>query len=285
MRPPYLTETSIQNFIDTALFEDIGTGDYSSLGAIPENHQAKARLFVKDEGVLAGVELALEIFNRFDSSLQVQVLLHDGDSIKKGDVAFIVEGRARSILSTERLVLNCMQRMSGIATKTKQLANHIAHTRARLMDTRKTTPNFRMPEKWAVHIGGGLNHRFALYDMVMLKDNHIDVSGGIASAVARTKSYLVSIKKNLKIEVETRSLSEVRQALDTQVDIIMLDNMSIEQMKEAVKLVNGKAKLEASGGITESNIALIAETGVDYISVGALTHSVKSLDLSLKVVV
>ena len=283
VRPDYLTETAILNFIDTALAEDIGLGDYSSLGAIPTNHQAQAKLLVKDEGVLAGVELAIKIFNRFDSSLRVNALLGDGVAIKKGDVALLVEGRAQSILSTERLVLNSMQRMSGIATQTKQLAARIAHTRAKLMDTRKTTPNFRLPEKWAVHIGGGLNHRFALYDMVMLKDNHIDVAGGIASAVKNTKSYLASIEKNLKIEVETRSLAEVQQALDAEVDVIMLDNMSVSQMVEAVKLVSGTCKLEASGGITEATIVSVAETGVDYISVGALTHSIKSLDLSLKV--
>lgn len=284
MQADYLTETAIVHFIDSALAEDIGEGDHSSRGAIPENRDAKAKLLVKDEGILAGIELAKKIFNRFDSSLNLQVLLNDGDVIKKGDVAFVVSGNARAILSTERLVLNCMQRMSGIATKTKKLATLIQHTKARLMDTRKTTPNFRLPEKWAVLIGGGLNHRFALYDMVMLKDNHIDVAGGIESAVEKTKSYLRSIHQSLKIEVETRSLTEVQQALDAHVDVIMLDNMSIEQMKEAVKLVTGRCKLEASGGITETTIASVAETGVDYISVGALTHSVQSLDLSLKII-
>jgi nicotinate-nucleotide pyrophosphorylase (carboxylating) len=283
VRPAYLTETAILKFIDAALAEDIGDGDHSSLGAITENHQAKANLFVKDDGILAGVELAKKIFLRFDAKLSIQFFLNDGDTVKKGDVAFIVEGCARSILSTERLVLNCMQRMSGIATKTKQLNACIQHTRARLMDTRKTTPNFRLPEKWAVHIGGGLNHRFALYDMVMLKDNHIDVAGGIPSAVAKTKTYLKAINKPLRIEVETRTLEEVQQTLAAQVDVIMLDNMGLAQLAEAVKLVNGQCKLEASGGITETNIAAVAETGVDYISVGALTHSVRSLDLSLKI--
>jgi nicotinate-nucleotide pyrophosphorylase (carboxylating) len=283
VRPAYLTETAILKFIDAALAEDIGDGDHSSLGAITENHQAKANLFVKDDGILAGVELAKKIFLRFDAKLSIQFFLNDGDTVKKGDVAFIVEGCARSILSTERLVLNCMQRMSGIATKTKQLNACIQHTRARLMDTRKTTPNFRLPEKWAVHIGGGLNHRFALYDMVMLKDNHIDVAGGIPSAVAKTKTYLKAINKPLRIEVETRTLEEVQQTLAAQVDVIMLDNMGLAQLAEAVKLVNGQCKLEASGGITETNIVAVAETGVDYISVGALTHSVRSLDLSLKI--
>lgn len=283
MSAHYLTEAAINNFIDSALAEDVGEGDHSSLGAIPEHHQSKARLLVKDAGVLAGVELAQKIFHRYDSALTVDVFLNDGDVIKKGDVVLTVAGSARAILSTERLVLNCMQRMSGIATKTKKLTSLIQHTPARLMDTRKTTPNFRLPEKWAVLIGGGLNHRFALYDMVMLKDNHIDVARGIEPAVDKTKAYLRAINKALKIEVETRSLTEVQQALNAQVDVIMLDNMSIENMKEAVKLVNGKCKLEASGGITEANIASIAETGVDYISVGALTHAVQSLDLSLKI--
>jgi nicotinate-nucleotide pyrophosphorylase (carboxylating) len=283
LRPAYLTEAAINHFIDSALAEDIGEGDHSSLGSIPANHTAQARLLIKDEGILAGVELAEIIFKRFDPRLKIQLLLSDGASIKKGDIAFTVEGRAQSILSTERLVLNCMQRMSAIATKTNRMASLIQHTRARLMDTRKTTPNFRLPEKWAVHIGGGLNHRYALYDMVMLKDNHVDVAGGIPSAVANTKEYLKSIGKPLKIEVETRTLAEVQAALTANVDVIMLDNMSLDAMREAVKLVNGQCKLEASGGITEANIAAVAETGVDYISVGALTHSLQSLDLSLKI--
>lgn len=284
MRPAYLTEAAINHFIDSALAEDIGEGDHSSLGSIPANHVAQARLLVKDEGMLAGVELAQIIFTRFDPELKIQVLLSDGATIKKGDIAFTVEGRAQSILSTERLVLNCMQRMSAIATKTTRMAARIQHTRARLMDTRKTTPNFRLPEKWAVHIGGGLNHRYALYDMVMLKDNHVDVAGGIPSAVAKTRAYLKSIGKPLKIEVETRTLAEVQAALAANVDVIMLDNMSLDVMREAVKLVNDQCKLEASGGITEANIVAVAETGVDYISVGALTHSLQSLDLSLKIV-
>jgi nicotinate-nucleotide pyrophosphorylase (carboxylating) len=283
LRPAYLTEAAINHFIDSALAEDIGEGDHSSLGSIPANHTAQARLLIKDDGILAGVELAEIIFKRFDPRLKIQLLLSDGASIKKGDIAFTVEGRAQSILSTERLVLNCMQRMSAIATKTNRMASLIQHTRARLMDTRKTTPNFRLAEKWAVHIGGGLNHRYALYDMVMLKDNHVDVAGGIPSAVAGTKEYLKSIGKPLKIEVETRTLAEVQAALASKVDVIMLDNMSLDEMREAVTLVNGQCKLEASGGITEANVLAVAETGVDYISVGALTHSLQSLDLSLKI--
>jgi nicotinate-nucleotide pyrophosphorylase (carboxylating) len=284
LRPAYLTESAIHHFIDSALAEDIGEGDHSSLGSIPAAHHAKAKLLVKDDGILAGVELAQIIFKQFNPRLKVEYFLSDGAAIKKGDVVFIVEGKAQLILSTERLVLNCMQRMSAIATKTHKLNELIKHTRARLMDTRKTTPNFRLPEKWAVLIGGGLNHRYALYDMVMLKDNHIDVAGGIQSAVASIRQYLKSKGKALKIEVETRTLAEVQQALEANVDIIMLDNMSLAMMREAVKLVNGKSKLEASGGITEANLVQVAETGVDYISMGALTHSVQSLDLSLKII-
>ncbi|HMP99369.1 MAG TPA: carboxylating nicotinate-nucleotide diphosphorylase [Cyclobacteriaceae bacterium] len=284
MKAGYLSKEAIVKFIDAALAEDIGEGDHSSLGAIPTNTQSKARLLVKDAGVLAGVELARMIFERFDLNLKVDVQLRDGDRIQKGDVAFVVSGPARSILSTERLVLNCMQRMSGIATYTAKLVKLIEGTDAKLMDTRKTTPNFRIAEKWAVLIGGGINHRFALYDMVMLKDNHIDMAGGIAQAIANTKAYLQQQRKELKIEIETRSIEEVKQVLEVGgVDVIMLDNMNTASMREAVRLIDGKYKTEASGGITESTIRAVAETGVDYISVGALTHSVKSLDLSLKV--
>jgi len=284
VKAEYLSKEALMQFIDAALAEDIGEGDHSSLGAIPENTQSKARLLVKDDGILAGVEMARLIFERFDSKISVELQLKDGDRIKKGDVAFVVSGPARAILSTERLVLNCMQRMSGIATYTAKLANLIEGTGAKLMDTRKTTPNFRIAEKWAVMIGGGLNHRFALYDMVMLKDNHIDMAGGIQQAIESTRTYLKEKGKLLKIEVETRSIDEVKQVLAVGgVDVIMLDNMSTDMMREAVRLIGGKYKTEASGGITESTIRAVAETGVDYISVGALTHSAKSLDLSLKV--
>lgn len=284
VKAEYLSKQALNQFIDAALAEDIGEGDHSSLGAIPEHTQSKARLLVKDEGVLAGVEMARLIFERFDPRLQMEIALQDGDKIRKGDIAFVLSGPARSILSTERLVLNCMQRMSGIATYTSTLVKQIEGTRAKLLDTRKTTPNFRIAEKWAVLIGGGMNHRFALYDMVMLKDNHIDMAGGIAQAIANTKSYLQAKGKQLKIEIETRSIDEVMQVLAVGgVDVIMLDNMSPALMREAIKLINGQYKTEASGGITEANIRSVAETGVDYISVGALTHSVKSLDLSLKV--
>jgi nicotinate-nucleotide pyrophosphorylase (carboxylating) len=227
--------------------------------------------------------MAEEIFRAVDPKLQVELLKKDGDEVKFGDVGLIVSGPSASILSAERLVLNCMQRMSGIATKTHQLTQLILHTKARLMDTRKTTPNFRLMEKWAVHIGGGVNHRFALYDMVMLKDNHIDFAGGIRPAIERTKKYLADHNLNLKIEVETRNLDEVKEVLAVGgIDYIMLDNMDYETMKEAVGLIGGKYSTEASGGITEETLAAVAECGVDYISMGALTHSVKSLDISLK---
>jgi nicotinate-nucleotide pyrophosphorylase (carboxylating) len=282
---PYLSGSAIQLFIESAIKEDIGEGDHSTVGSIPPQKQAIARLLIKDTGVLAGVELAEKIFKTHDNQLQLTIFKTDGDLMKKGDIAFEVKGAARSILSTERVVLNCMQRMSGIATYTHRLKEIIKATGATLIDTRKTTPNFRIAEKWAVAIGGGTNHRYALYDMVMLKDNHIDMAGGITNAVANVTEYLKNIEKPLKIEVETRNITEVKEALRCHnVDVIMLDNMSLPEMAEAVKLIDKKCKTEASGGITESNLLEVAKTGVDYISVGALTHSVKSLDLSLKVV-
>lgn len=280
----YLTEQAIHDFIQLALAEDLGEGDHSTLGAVPASKQSKARLLVKDEGLIAGLTIAEKIFHEVDPSLKITFYKKEGDLIHKGEVAFVVEGSARSILSAERLVLNCMQRMSGIATYTNRLSKLIEGTNARLMDTRKTTPNFRLMEKWAVAIGGGKNHRYALYDMVMLKDNHIDMAGGIRPAIENIKRYLKEQNKKLKIEVETRTLKEVEEVLDVGgIDIIMLDNMSVEDMKKAVKLIDGKYKTEASGGITEATLRSVAECGVDYISVGALTHSVKSLDLSLKV--
>ena len=282
-KPAYITPQFLKQFIASALAEDVGDGDHSTLASIPATAKSKAKLLVKDEGVLAGVELAQTIFRQYDPSLQVDVKLRDGDSIRKGDIAFVVEGSARSILTTERLVLNCMQRMSGIATFTKQLTDLIKGTKANLLDTRKTTPNFRLLEKWAVVIGGGQNHRIGLYDMIMLKDNHIDMAGGMEQAIIQTKEYLRASKRNLKIEVETRSLKEVEEVIRIgEVDIIMLDNMAVEDMKKAVWLINGRYKTEASGGITVETIRKVAESGVDFISVGALTHSVKSLDLSLK---
>jgi nicotinate-nucleotide pyrophosphorylase (carboxylating) len=283
VRPPYITPAFIDRFISSALAEDVGDGDHSTLAAISEGAHNRARLLVKDDGILAGVELAQVIFHTFDPTLTLQINLNDGAPVKKGDVAFTVEGSARSILTTERLVLNCMQRMSGVATKTHFLTSLVAGTGARLLDTRKTTPNFRLLEKWAVLIGGGLNHRIGLFDMIMLKDNHIDMAGGIEAAILRTKDYLRASHKTLKIEVETRNLQEVEKVLQIGgVDVIMLDNMTVEQMREAVKLIDGRCQTEASGGITEKTIRSVAECGVDFISVGALTHSIQSLDLSLK---
>jgi nicotinate-nucleotide pyrophosphorylase (carboxylating) len=283
VKPAYITDDYLKNFISSSLNEDLGDGDHSSLAAIPETATSRARLMVKDNGILAGAELAWKIFHAVDKNLSVQLLLTDGSEMKQGDIVLTVAGLSRSILAAERLVLNTMQRMSGIATKTRHLVDLIKGTKSRILDTRKTTPNFRLPEKWAVIIGGGQNHRIGLYDMIMLKDNHIDMAGGIKAAIHRTNDYLRATNKKLKIEIETRNLEEVNQVLDTgMVDVIMLDNMTIETITAAVKMIGGKYKTEASGGITESTIRRVAECGVDYISVGALTHSVKSLDLSLK---
>lgn len=282
-RPAYVTVDRINNFIDLALAEDIGEGDHSTLASIADQRHT-ANLLVKEDGIIAGLELAREIFLRYDPRLEVKFFRNDGDEVKMGDIGFSVTGPARSILTTERLVLNCMQRMSGIATYTRKLSDLIRGTNARLMDTRKTTPNFRIMEKWAVAIGGGINHRFALYDMIMLKDNHVDLAGGIQKAIDQTHEYLKREKKDLKIEVETRNLREVEEAIRVGgMDVIMLDNMNIKEMKTAVELIRNKYKTEASGDITESRLRSVADCGVDYISVGALTHSVKSLDLSLKV--
>ena len=282
MRPDYITKHFLDKFIQSALDEDVGDGDHSTLAAIPPDTISTAKLLIKEDGVIAGIDLAASIFQFFDPSLNLSVKIHDGTAVKAGDIAFTVSGPARSILTTERLVLNCMQRMSAIATKTRFLSSLIEGTSARLLDTRKTTPNFRLIEKWAVLIGGGQNHRIGLYDKIMLKDNHIDMAGGIEQAIIRTKDYLRARNKNLQIEVETRTLTEVKQVLNAGVDMIMLDNMDLETMKEAVRLIGGACKTEASGGITEDTIRGVAECGVDFISVGALTHNVKSLDLSLK---
>lgn len=285
MKINYLTKSAIDQFIDSSLKEDIGDGDHSTLSAIPAELEQEAQLLIKGDGVIAGLALAEQIFHRFDDRLDVQLLMQDGDQVVEGDVGLIVRGSARSILSTERLVLNCMQRMSGIATYTRKLTDMIKHTDTKLLDTRKTAPNFRLCEKWAVKIGGAENHRFGLYDMVMLKDNHNDYAGGITKAVTATKAYLRANNKDLRIEVETRNINEVREALEVGgVDVIMLDNMLPSMMAEAVEIIAGQCQTEASGGITEKNIKEIAETGVDYISVGALTHSYDSLDISLKAV-
>ncbi len=280
---PYLTPVALTTFIRTALAEDVGDGDHSALAAIPADARNRAHLLVKDEGVLAGVQLAQLIFREVDPALTIHVLLEDGARVRRGDVAFTVEGPARSILTAERLVLNCMQRMSGIATYTAQLTALLAGTTTRLLDTRKTTPNFRLCEKWAVLIGGGVNHRYGLFDMIMLKDNHVDYAGGVGAAIAATHDYLRRTGRDLPIVLETRTLAEVQQALDAGgIARIMLDNMPPAQLREAVALVAGRFPLEASGGITEQTLAEVAATGVDFISVGALTHSANILDLSLK---
>lgn len=285
MKPPYITQAFLDQFISSALSEDVGDGDHSSLASIPANQTSSARLLIKQNGVLAGVKLADAIFMAIDKDLKVEYIKSDGDLVKKGEAAFVVTGNTRSILKAERLVLNCMQRMSGIATKTHKLNQLISHTSAKLLDTRKTTPNFRLLEKWAVSIGGGKNHRIGLYDLIMLKDNHIDFAGGIAQAIKATQAYLTSTGRDLRIEVETRSLDEVEEALNIGgIDIIMLDNMSPDLMKSAVELIDGQVETEASGGITEETIAAVAESGVDFISVGALTHSYESIDLSLKAI-
>lgn len=275
----------LQNFINLALAEDVGDGDHTSLSTIPAETNGKAKLLVKDAGILAGVELALQIFKTVDPNLQVEVLMQDGVAIKPGDIAFFVEGNVQSILTAERLVLNCMQRMSGIATKTHEIVELVKNTGVKLLDTRKTTPGMRYLEKWAVRIGGGVNHRFGLYDMILIKDNHVDYAGGIKQALKAARSYLQEKHKNLQIEIEVRNMHELQQVIDEGgADRILLDNFSVESLIEAVKLINGKFITEASGGINLENIAEYATTGVDYISSGALTHSVKSLDLSLKAI-
>lgn len=283
-RPAYVTKDALKTFIKNALEEDIREGDHSTLATIPKDLQQKARLLIKEDCILAGVEMAEIIFNTFDKNLKVEVFIKDGEMAKAGDVAFFVTGNARSILSTERFVLNCMQRMSGIATLTHDWDSRLLGTKTKLLDTRKTTPNFRICEKWAVAIGGGTNHRYGLYDMIMLKDNHIDYNGSITNAVKMAQEYIKKNKKKLKIEVETRTLLEVEEAIKAGADRIMLDNMDTQTMKKAVHLINGKCESEASGGITRDMLKNIANTGVDYISAGALTHSASNIDLSLKAV-
>lgn len=285
MNLPYLDKKSLEAFIKAALKEDVGDGDHSSLASITMNSSSRGKLLIKDEGILAGVDLARHIFHQVDKDISMDILKKDGEKVEKGDIGFYVSGPIRSLLTSERLVLNCMQRMSGIATYTHKLNQLINGTGVNLLDTRKTTPNFRIAEKWAVAIGGGKNHRFGLYDMIMLKDNHIDYAGGIENAIKATKKYLEETGKDLKIEIETRNLNEVEEVLQVGgIDVIMLDNMMPSVMRDAVRLIDGAYKTEASGGITEANIREVAECGVNYISVGALTHSVRSLDISLKAV-
>ncbi|SDF87177.1 carboxylating nicotinate-nucleotide diphosphorylase [Epilithonimonas hungarica] len=281
-RPAYASDKVLKEFIKTALEEDIQNGDHSTLSTIPKDLEQKAQLIVKENCILAGVELAEIIFKNFDKNLKMEIFIKDGESAKKGDIAFIVTGKARSILSTERLVLNCMQRMSGIATMTHDWDSRLVGTKTKLLDTRKTTPNFRVCEKWAVAIGGGTNHRYGLYDMIMLKDNHIDYNGSITNAVKMAKDYVKKNKLKLKIEVETRNLEEVEEAVKSGVDRIMFDNMDVETMAKAVKIVNGRSETEASGGITRDVLNSVAKTGVNFISAGAITHSSSNIDLSLK---
>jgi nicotinate-nucleotide pyrophosphorylase (carboxylating) len=281
--PSYINQEVLHSFLTNAYKEDLGDGDHSTLASVSTNTTSSAVLVSKDVGIIAGLELSKSVFNFFDSTLEVTFFKSDGDPINQGDKIYEIKGSARSILTTERLALNCIQRMSGIATKTAHLVTLISGTNAKLLDTRKTTPNFRLAEKWAVAIGGGTNHRFGLFDLVMLKDNHIAYAGGFRNAIRNTKAYLKNAQKDLKIEVETTSFEEVRQVVEEGgIDIIMLDNMDLSETRRCVDFIAGKYTTEASGGITEETIRQVAETGVDFISVGALTHSYRSLDLSLK---
>lgn len=278
-----MSEFNLDLFIELALAEDVGDGDHSSLACVPNNVSGKAQMLIKEDGILAGVEIGVSIFNKVDTKLLVTVLLSDGTSVKPGDIAMTVEGSQQSILKAERLVLNVMQRMSGIATYTNKIVQLIDGTKTKVLDTRKTTPLLRTLEKQAVKIGGGENHRFGLYDMIMLKDNHIDYAGGIKAAVTKTKEYLNSTGRDLKIEVEARDLNEVKEILAIGgVDRIMLDNFNYSDTKTAVEIIGSTCETESSGGITIDTIRAYAECGVDYISIGALTHSIKSLDISLK---
>ncbi len=273
----------IDLFIKNAIAEDVGDGDHTSLSTIPLQTQGKAKLIVKEEGILAGVVLAVEIFNQIDQSLIVSVILNDGSPVKVGDIVLTVAGSTHSILLAERLVLNCMQRMSGIATKTNRIVQLLAPYHTKILDTRKTTPGLRYLEKWAVKIGGGVNHRIGLYDMILIKDNHVDYAGGISNAIESANQYLIEKGRKLDIEIEVRNLAELMEVLSIgKVQRIMLDNFELPLLKQAVQLIDKRFITEASGGIVEENVADYAACGVDYISMGALTHSVKSLDLSLK---
>ena len=269
--------------IDLSFAEDIGDGDHTTLCCIPEDAMGKSHLLIKEDGILAGVEVAKKVFARFDPDMQVEVIMGDGSRVKKGDIAMIVSGRIRSLLQTERLMRNIMQRMSGIATMTNRYVERLKGTHTRVLDTRKTTPGMRMLEKQAVKIGGGVNHRIGLFDMILLKDNHVDFSGGIANAINRCHAYLKEKGLDLKIEIEVRSFDEIRQVMEVGgVDRIMLDNFSVENTRKAVEMIGGKYETESSGGITFDTIRDYAECGVDFVSVGALTHSVKGLDMSFK---
>lgn len=265
--------------------EDIGDGDHTTLSSIPADAMGKQQLIIKEEGIVAGIEVAKRVFAAFDPELKMTQYLHDGDRVKPGDIAFVVEGRVQSLLQTERLMLNIMQRMSGVATRTAEYVKLVEGTKCRVLDTRKTTPGLRMLEKEAVRIGGGCNHRIGLFDMILLKDNHVDFAGGISNAIRRAQEYLKEKGKNLKIEIEVRSFDELQEALNTGgIDRIMLDNFSPADTRKAVEIIGGRVEVESSGGITYDTLREYAECGVDVISVGALTHSVKSLDMSFKAV-
>ena len=280
-----MIKQELKNFIKNALLEDVGDGDHTSLASIPTDAKSKAHLLVKDNGIIAGVELAKIIFEEVDNSLTITQHFNDGDKVTSGDIAFVVYGNSISILTAERLVLNCMQHMSAITTKTAFLNSLIKDTNCKLLDTRKTTPLNRIIEKWAVKIGGGVNHRFGLYDMIMIKDNHIDFAGGIGMAITKTKQYLKDNNKQLDIIVEARNLDEVNQILnESEIKRILLDNFDYDTTKKAVEIIGDKCQTESSGGITEETIAKYAQCGVDFISIGALTHSVLNFDLSLKAI-
>lgn len=272
----------IDDLLTLAFAEDVGDGDHTTLSTIPENEMGKQQLIIKEAGILAGVKVAKKVFEKFDPELKMTVFIHDGAHVKPGDVAFVVEGKVRSLLQTERIMLNIMQRMSGIATTTAKYQACLDGLKTKVLDTRKTTPGMRMLEKEAVKIGGGCNHRIGLFDMILIKDNHVDFAGGIPQAVAAAKKYCAESGRDLKIEVEVRNTDEINQALAAGVDRIMLDNFTPERTKEAVKLINGRTEIESSGGITLDTLRAYGECGVDFISVGALTHSVKGLDMSFK---
>ncbi len=280
----YTVDELEDRLIDLAFAEDIGDGDHTTLCCIPEDMMGQSKLLVKEEGIIAGVEVARKVFNRFDPTLEMEVFIRDGEHVKPGDVAFVVKGKSQSLLQTERLMLNIMQRMSGIATMTHRYQQALidAGTKTRVLDTRKTTPGMRMLEKQAVKIGGGMNHRIGLFDMILLKDNHVDFCGGIHNAVTRAKQYCAAKNKNLKIEIEVRNFDELRQALAEKPDRIMFDNFTPEDTRKAVEMVNGQCETESSGGITFDTMIPYAKAGVDFISFGALTHSVKGLDMSFK---
>lgn len=284
-----ISKEQFQNEIDliiaNAIREDVGDGDHSSLACIPASANGKAKLLVKDEGIIAGIDFAKQVFAYVDKDMKVETLIEDGTKVKYGDIVFYVEGSSQSILKAERLVLNAMQRMSAIATKTKKFVDLLEGTNTKILDTRKTTPGIRALEKWAVKIGGGENHRFALYDMIMLKDNHIDFAGGVSKAIEQTKQYLKDTNRDLKIIVEARDLDEIKEILDCGgVYRILIDNFNYEDTKKAVQLIGDKCLTESSGGINEKTVRRYAECGVDFISSGALTHSVYNMDLSLKAV-